>query len=95
MKHNVTAKPIVSQLLQQCTPELESIGKMYARPTGNVDLQGMEESWMKLFYNCIGDYVKSTGDRSVFTITSGYRSPEKQRALYDENLRKYPPKWKW
>ena len=91
MKHNVTAKPIVSQLLQQCTPELESIGKMYARPTGNVDLQGMEESWMKLFYNCIGDYVKSTGDRSVFTITSGYRSPEKQRALYDENLRKYPP----
>ena len=91
MKHNVTAKPIVSQLLQQCTPELESIGKMYARPTGNVDLQGMEESWMKLFYNCIGDYVKTTGDRSVFTITSGYRSPEKQRALYDENLRKYPP----
>ena len=91
MKHNVTAKPIVSQLLQQCTPELESIGKMYARPTGSVDLQGMEESWMKLFYNCIGDYVKSTGDRSVFTITSGYRSPEKQRALYDENLRKYPP----
>lgn len=91
MKHNVTAKPIVSQLLQQCTPELESIGKMYARPAGNVDLQGMEESWMKLFYNCIGDYVKSTGDRSIFMITSGYRSPEKQRALYDENLRKYPP----
>mgnify|MGYP000855011781 CR=1 FL=1 len=91
MKHNVTAKPIVSKLLAQCTPELESIGKMYARPNGNVDLQGMEEPWMKLFYNSIGDYVKSTGDRSIFTITSGYRSPEKQRALYEENLRKYPP----
>ena len=92
MKHNVKVKSQVPKLLAQCTPELEQLGRTYAKARSNVDLNGMEDIWMKLFYNCVGDFVKSTGSRMIFDIYSGYRSAEKQRRLYEENIKNHPPK---
>lgn len=91
MKYNVKVTSEVNKLLEQCTPELEQLGRMYARAEPGVDIQGMEDIWVKLFYNCVGEYVKKTGDRTLFSIYSGFRSPEKQKALYEENVRNNPP----
>ena len=91
MKYNVKVTSKVSALLAECSTELETLGRMYARAEPGVDMAGMEDIWVKLFYNCVGEYVKKTGDKTLFSIYSGFRSPQKQKALYDQNVRQYPP----
>ncbi len=60
-------------------PELVAVGKKACRINGAV-LNGMNASFMQLFYAMVGEYHKATG-RNV-QINSAYRSPEKQKQLY-------------
>lgn len=87
-KHDVKVKPVVYKLLAQCTPELESIGRSAVTTDGKSDINGMEDSWMKLFYNCVGEYVKTKGDKRKFYIYSAYRDYNYQKRLYEEDIRK-------
>lgn len=76
-------------LLNQATPELVELGKRHTkRNNSGVDIDSMNSDYMKLLYASIGDFVKQTGSRHVFDIYSANRTIAKQKALYDENIRK-------
>ena len=63
-----------------CDPALVALGKKAIKLSGDVNLNGMNQQFMNMFYAMVGEYWKSTG-RSV-QINSAFRSPDKQKAMY-------------
>lgn len=70
---------------------LVAIGKKNTRAQKGVNIQGMNQSFMTLFYAMVGEYFQRTG-RGVL-VTSAFRTVEQQKVLYDAYLRrnKRPP----
>lgn len=79
----------LGELLTKATPELIELGKKHTVKTGShVDLESMNQDFMKLFYASIGEYVKMVGKIRPFEIYSANRTYAYQKKLYEENIKK-------
>lgn len=75
----------IVELMAKATPDLVALGKKHLVPLDNtVLLKGMNESFMTLLYASFGDYVKQSGNKHVFKITSAFRTFAQQAALYKQ-----------
>src|SRR5690606_26414404 len=73
-----SAKEFIATL----NPKFIELGQKSIRlQNGNVDIKGMNKEFMTIFYAMIGEYVSTGG--SAVQVNSAYRSPEKQKELYD------------
>lgn len=72
----------VKQFIASIDPQLIEIGKAnsFVADAG-VDLVGMNQDFMTIFYAMVGDWVQQGG--SKVRINSGYRDIAKQKRLYD------------
>lgn len=68
--------------LETLDPKQITFGAKCMIVQSGVDLKGMNQSFMAIFYAMIAEYFNRTGKK--VTVTSGYRSSEKQKVLYDE-----------
>lgn len=64
-------------------------GQMFTT-SGNVDMSGLNPKVSQNFNSMAAEYNQLTGKK--IQVNSAYRSPEKQRKLYEENLRNGSPK---
>jgi hypothetical protein len=60
------------------------------KPAGSIDLEHVNKAFMGNVAGMAREYKAKTGKDIL--ITSGYRSPEKQAALYNAAVQKYGPK---
>lgn len=72
----------VQEFISSIDPQLIEIGKanVYLADPG-VDIAGMNQDFMTIFYGMVGDWVQQGG--SKVRINSGYRDIAKQQRLYD------------
>lgn len=68
--------------IETLDPKLIELGKRSTYPADSgVDIQGMNQDFMTIFYALVGEYVQKGGGK--IQVNSAYRSVEKQRELYD------------
>lgn len=83
---DTSVKPdmVGSAQVSKVDAKLVELGRKHTNPQKGVDLQGMNQAFMKLFYAMIGEYFQMTGKGVI--ITSAFRTIAKQQQLYDEFL---------
>ena len=68
--------------IETLDPKLIELGKRSTYPADSgVDIKGMNQDFMTIFYALVGEYVQKGGGK--IQVNSAYRSVEKQRELYD------------
>lgn len=73
---------------QSMEPGLVQLGKDNTSIADNgVDLKGMNQDFMTIFYAMVGEWKKSGGQGRVL-VNSAYRSVEKQRVMYEAYLKR-------
>lgn len=73
-------------LLNSIDPKFIEAGKKAINVQKGVNLSGMNNGFMKLFYAMVGEYHIKTGQR--VQVNSAYRDPAKQKAMYDAFIKR-------
>jgi hypothetical protein len=77
-------------LLTKANGGLAHEGRKYVSEQPGVDLRGMNQNFMALFYAMVGEGIEKGIIKNI-TATSGFRSPEKQAQLYAQYQRTGKP----
>ena len=77
-----TATGGLASILAKCTPDLVAAGKTHwKKAKSNVTLDGMDATFMQLFWAMLGEAKKK--GLAIVTVTEGMRSYAEQKRLYD------------
>ncbi len=79
-----TPDMVGSAQLGKLDANLIALGKKNTRTQRGVNIQGMNASFMNMFYAMIGEYFQKTGKGVL--VTSGFRTIAQQRELYNAYL---------
>lgn len=83
--------PVTAPSNVKANPQLVELGRKHTKAQKGVNIQGMNQSFMTLFYAMVGEFFQLTG-RGVL-VTSAFRSVAKQTEMYKAFLArgKRPP----